>query len=75
MYILNKKNPTIEHEAIHRAIHILQNYYRDNRDYIIDKYGKRTDEVLFTMLDPEDGDPNYFQLANEVLTEQNDAIR
>ena len=75
MYILNKKNPTIEHEAIHRAIHILQNYYRDSRDYIIDKYGKRTDEVLFTMLDPEDGDPNYFQLANEVLTEQNDAIR
>jgi hypothetical protein len=75
LYILNAENPTPEHEAIHRAIHILQNYYKEDRKYIRDKYGKRTDEVLFVLLNPDERNNDYFQLANEVLTEQNDAIR
>ena len=74
MYTLNAENPTPEHEAIHRAILILQNYYENDRDYVVKKYGKRTGEVLFDLLNPSP-ENNYFQLSNEVLTEQNDAIR
>ena len=74
MYTLNAENPTPEHEAIHRAILILQNYYANDRDYVVKKYGEETGNVLFDLLKPS-RDNNYFQLSNEVLTEQNDAIR
>ena len=74
MYTLNAENPTPEHEAIHRAILILQNYYANDRDYVVKKYGEETANVLFDLLNPS-ADNNYFQLSNEVLTEQNDAIR
>ena len=74
MYTLNAENPTPEHEAIHRAILILQNYYANDRDYVVKKYGEETGNVLFDLLKPS-RDNNYFDLSNEVLTEQNDAIR
>lgn len=45
-YTSNPENPTFEHEAIHRGLNILYNYYRDDVPSFTKKYGKDTWEFL-----------------------------
>ena len=62
-----KENPTIEHEAIHRGLQILADYY--DYDEIAKRFDAETADFLF------DNATRGGRLASEVITELNDARR
>ena len=62
-----KENPVIEHEAIHRGLQILADYY--DYDEIAERFDAETADFLF------DNATRGGRLASEVITELNDARR
>ena len=62
-----KENPTIEHEAIHRGLQILADYY--DYDEIAERFDAETADFLFNKATIGG------RLASEVITELNDAKR
>ena len=73
-------NPAIEHEAIHRGLNILYDYYKDDAPSFIKLYGKDTWEFL-KKANPKTGASKEFQrkksgnLYAEVISEINDGNR
>ena len=66
-YRAMKENPTIEHEAIHRGLQILADYY--DYDEIAERFDVETANFLF------ENATKRGRLASEVITELNDARR
>ena len=66
-YRAMKENPTIEHEAIHRGLQILADYY--DYDEIAKRFDAETADFLF------ENATTAGRLASEVITELNDARR
>ena len=62
-----KENPVIEHEAIHRGLQILADYY--DYDEIAERFDAETADFLF------ENATKGGRLASEVITELNDARR
>jgi len=62
-----KENPTIEHEAIHRGLQILADYY--DYDEVAKRFDVETADFLF------ENATKAGRLASEVITELNDARR
>ena len=62
-----KENPVIEHEAIHRGLQILADYY--DYDEIAERFDAETADFLF------ENATRPGRLASEVITELNDARR